>query len=49
MPNSDQEIADVGAQIASICALAREPCFGQPALLGLPETIFALFVRDELA
>jgi len=49
MPNSDQEIAEVGAQIEAICELARDPCFGQPALLGLPETIFALFVRDELA
>ena len=29
-------------------SLARDRYFGQPALLDLPETIFALFVRDEL-
>jgi hypothetical protein len=29
--------------------MARHLCYGQPVLLGLPETIFVLFVRDELA
>ena len=47
--NSDQEIAEGCAQIVALCGLAHNPCFGQPALLGLPETIVALFVRDELA
>jgi hypothetical protein len=49
MPHSDPAIAQGDVQIASICALARDCCFDQPVLLGLPETIFILFVRDKLA
>jgi hypothetical protein len=49
MPHSDQVIAQGDVQVASNCALARDCCFGQPALLGLPETIFMVFVRDQLA
>jgi len=49
MPNSDQEIAEGEAQIEALCGWARHRCFDQPELFGLPETIFALFVRDEFA
>jgi hypothetical protein len=49
MPNSDQEIVEGSAQLEAICLCAPDCCFGQPALLGMPETIFVLFVRDELA
>jgi hypothetical protein len=48
IPNRNQEIAEGGAQSDAICGLARDTWFGQPALLGLPETIVVLFVRDEL-
>jgi len=49
MPNSDQEIVHGAAQLEAICVWAPDCCFGQLALLGMPETIFVLFVRDELA
>ena len=49
VPKRDQEIAEGGAQIDVMCRLSCHHRFGQPAVLGLPETIFVLFACDELA
>jgi hypothetical protein len=49
MSHRDQEIAEGAGLLASMRGVAGDRCFDQPALVGLPEVIFALFVRDKLA